>query len=161
VLYEALLVQHKYGTRKVYLANEYVQYKAMQDIREMSLEIVGQTQTPRYVSRFEPLLYVPASHRRISIMSTQDLPQREPPPRNYSSTLGVHYSTLKYNHLYTRGKAQSQNSIISTQEGWAQSQTTITSTQEGQDTKPSHNLNHIYTRGTRHKAKIKKRLQNW
>jgi len=29
VLYEALLVQHKYGTHKVYLANEYVQYKAM------------------------------------------------------------------------------------------------------------------------------------
>ena len=25
-----------------------------------SLEIVDQTQTPRYVSRFEPLLYVPA-----------------------------------------------------------------------------------------------------
>jgi len=32
VLYEALLVQHKYETHKVYLANEYVQYKAMQDI---------------------------------------------------------------------------------------------------------------------------------
>ena len=52
VLYEALLVQHKYDT-------QYVQYKAMQDIRE-SLEIVDQMQTPRYVSRFKPLLYVPA-----------------------------------------------------------------------------------------------------
>ena len=59
MLYEALLVQHKYGTHKVYLANEYVQSKAMQDIRE-SLEIVDQTQTQGYVSRFEPLLYVPA-----------------------------------------------------------------------------------------------------
>ena len=35
----------------------------MHDTRERereSLEIVDQTQTPRYVSRFEPLLYVPA-----------------------------------------------------------------------------------------------------
>ena len=31
----------------------------MHNIRE-SLEIVDQTQTPRYVSTFEPLLYVPA-----------------------------------------------------------------------------------------------------
>jgi len=26
-----------------------------------------------------------------------------PPLRNYNSTLGVHYSSLKHNHLYTRG----------------------------------------------------------
>ena len=32
----------------------------MQDIREIELEIVDQTQITRYVSRFEPLLYVPA-----------------------------------------------------------------------------------------------------
>ena len=47
------------STHKLYLANEYVQYEVMQDIRE-SLEIVDQTQTIRYVSRFEPLFYVPA-----------------------------------------------------------------------------------------------------
>jgi len=40
VLDEALLVQHKYDTHKVYLENEYVQYEAMQDIREIDLEIV-------------------------------------------------------------------------------------------------------------------------
>ena len=34
----------------------------MQDIRE-SLEIVDQTQTTRYVLRFEPLLYVPATQK--------------------------------------------------------------------------------------------------
>jgi len=34
VLYEALLVQHKYGHTQLYLAHEYVQYKVMQDIRE-------------------------------------------------------------------------------------------------------------------------------
>ena len=38
----------------------YEQYKVMQDMREIELEIVDQTQTPRYASRFEPLLYVPA-----------------------------------------------------------------------------------------------------
>ena len=32
----------------------------MQDMREIELEIVNQTKTLRYVSRFEPLLYVPA-----------------------------------------------------------------------------------------------------
>ena len=48
------------GIHKLYLVNEYVQYKAMQDIREIELEIVDQTQTTRYVSRFESLLYVPA-----------------------------------------------------------------------------------------------------
>ena len=33
MLYEALLVQQSMGTHKLYLAYEYVQYKAMQDIR--------------------------------------------------------------------------------------------------------------------------------
>ena len=104
-------------------------------------------QTIKYVSRFEPLLYVPAFtqkdfpyvHTRPSI--------KGPPLRNYNSTLGVHYSSLKHNHFYTRGI----------------------------DTKPK--LNHLYTRGIRHKAKAQiqsplhkrdrheakanKRLQSW
>ena len=46
-----------------------------------------------------------------------------PPLRNYNSTLGVHYSSLKHNHLYIRGIS----------------------------TKPKHN--HLYTRGIKHKAK--------
>jgi len=37
VLYEALLVQHKYGHTQLYLAYEYVQYKLMQNIREIEL----------------------------------------------------------------------------------------------------------------------------
>ena len=42
VLYEALLVQHKYGhTHILYLANEYVQYEAMQDIREKEFRDSG------------------------------------------------------------------------------------------------------------------------
>ena len=71
------------GTYKLYLAYEYEQYKLMQDIREKELRDVDQTQTPRYVSRFEPLLYVPAfTQKDFHYMSTQDLLQRKSPPRN-------------------------------------------------------------------------------
>jgi len=52
----------------------YEQYDAMYDRREIELEIVDQTQTPRYVSRFEPLLYVPAfTQKDFHYKSTQDL----------------------------------------------------------------------------------------
>ena len=54
------MVKYKYGHTQLYLSYKYVQYKVMQDMREIELEIVDQTQTTRYVSRFEPLLYVPA-----------------------------------------------------------------------------------------------------
>ena len=47
-----------------------------------SLEIVDQSQTPRYVSRFEPLLYVPAfTQKDFHYSSTHDFPHREPPLR--------------------------------------------------------------------------------
>ena len=49
------------GTHKQYQAYIWYEYDAMQDIKEReSLEIVDQSQTIRYVSRFEPLVYVPA-----------------------------------------------------------------------------------------------------
>ena len=65
---------------------------------------MDQTQTPRYVSRIAPLLYVPVfTQKDFHYMSTQDLLQREALLRNYNSTLGVHNSSLKYNYLYTRG----------------------------------------------------------
>jgi len=60
-----------------------------------------------------------------------------PSPRNYNSTLGVHYSSLNHNHLYTRG--------IGTKPKLNHLYT------RGIGTKPK--LNHLYTRGTRHKAK--------
>ena len=41
VLYKALLVQHKCGHTQLYLAYEYVQYKEMQDIREIELRDSG------------------------------------------------------------------------------------------------------------------------
>ena len=88
----------------------------MQDIkeRERELEIVDQSQITKYVSRFEQLLYVPPSHRRIStITSTQDFPHREPPlriwviqlwstqllsPTNTTSTQEARHNSY---HLYT------------------------------------------------------------
>ena len=62
---------------------------------------MDQTQTTRYVSRFEPLLYVPVFTQKDFHFDIGPS-TKEPPPRNYNFTLGVHYSTLKYNHLYTK-----------------------------------------------------------
>ena len=117
MLYEALLVQYKYGhTQKIssmYDWTSNVRYK-----RERELEIVDQSQTIRYVSRVEPLLYVPTfTQKDFHYISTQDPPIQGTSTEDYNSTLEVHNSTLKYNHLYSRGKAQSQKTISSTQEG--------------------------------------------
>ena len=54
----------------------------MEDIKRESLEIVNQSQTQRYVSRFEPLLYVPAfTQKDIYYIVHTRLPHREPPLR--------------------------------------------------------------------------------
>ena len=91
-------------------------------------------QTSRYVSRFEPLLYVPAfTQKDFYYMSAQDVPQREPLTRNFKlqtwsiQLLSLTQSPLlkrqgtkpKLNHLYIRGMG----------------------------TKPNYNHNHLYTRG--------------
>ena len=81
----------------------------MQDVREIKLRDSGQTQTQRYVSRFEALLYVPAfTQKDFSYIHTRPFTEG-PLLRNYNLTLGVDNSSLKHNHLYTRGQAQSQN----------------------------------------------------
>ena len=80
------------------------QYDAMQDIRERELELVDQSQTIRYVSRFEPLLYVPAFTQKDF-----HYVQTEPPTQGTSieefaiTKLGVHNSSLQQHNLYTRG----------------------------------------------------------
>ena len=85
-------------THKQYQAYKwYEQYESTQDINRESVEIVDQSQTQRYVSRFEPLLYVPALtqkdfHYNVHIglptqgTSTEDLG---------NTTLEVHNSSLK------------------------------------------------------------------
>ena len=103
-------MRHTNNTKHI----RYEQYDAMQDMRE-KLEIVDQTQTPRYVSRFESLLYVPAFtqknfHYTVHTgLSTQGI-----------STENLGNTTLEYttplsnnNHLYTRGKTLSHTSSTS------------------------------------------------
>ena len=106
---------------------------------------MDQTQTIRYVSRFEPLLYIPAFTQKDFHYVHTGPSTKGPLLRNYNSILRVHYSSLKHNQLYTRGIG----------------------------IKLKHK--HLYTRGTRHnaksqsplhkrdkhKAKKKKRLQTW
>ena len=68
---------------------------------------MDQSQTPRYVSRFEPLLYVSAfTQKDFHYMSTG-------PPTQGTSTEDLGNTNLEYttplsnnNNLYTRGKAQ-------------------------------------------------------
>ena len=64
---------------------------------------MDQTQTSRYISRFEPLLYVPVITQKDFHYVHTGPSTKRPPLRNYNSTLGVYYSSLKHNHLYTRG----------------------------------------------------------
>ena len=90
----------------------------MQDIREIELRESGSNANNKIC--FE--IRVTALRSRVHIegfpLYIHTGPSTKGPPlRNYNTTLGVHYSSLKYNHLYIRGI----------------------------DTKPNHN--HLYTRG--------------
>ena len=64
---------------------------------------MDQTQTTRYVSRFEPLLYVFAFTQKDFHYVHTGPSTKGPPMRNYNSTLRVHYSSLKHSHHYRRG----------------------------------------------------------
>ena len=57
---------------------------------------MDQTQTSRYVSRFEPLLYVPTFRQKDFHYVHIGLSTKGPPLRNYNSTPGVHNSSLKH-----------------------------------------------------------------
>ena len=138
-----------------------------------SLEIVDQSQTSRYVSRFEPLSTSPPSHRRIFTI--------RPHMTSYTGNLhwgfgknklGVHKSSLQQNKLYTRGWHNNNHLYTKRDRHKAKTPTitsifrgiptnsnssTITSTQEGYN-KPKllHNL--LHTKRDNHKLKAK-RLQ--
>ena len=57
----------------------------------------------RNVSRFEPLLYVPAFTQKDFYYVHKGTSIKVPPLRNYNSTPGVHNFTLSNTNLYTRG----------------------------------------------------------
>ena len=84
---------------------------------------MNQTQTIRYVSKFQLLLYVSAFTQKDFHYVHTGPSINGPPLRNYNSTLGVRYSSPKHSHVYTRGIC----------------------------TKPK--LNHLYTRGIGTKSK--------
>ena len=60
VLYEALLVQYKYGHTQICLAYEYVQYKAMQHIREIELRDSGSITNNKICFEVRATALVPA-----------------------------------------------------------------------------------------------------
>ena len=78
-----------------------------------SLEIVDQSQTPRYVLRFEPLLYVPAFTKKdFHYIIHTGLPTQETSTEDLGKyNLGVHNSSLNKYNLYTRGKAQHKSPL--------------------------------------------------
>jgi len=53
--------------------NNNASYKESRELRDREI----QTQTQRYISRFNHCSTSPPSHRRISTMSTKDLPQKD------------------------------------------------------------------------------------
>ena len=118
---------------------------------------MDQSQTQSYVSRFEPLLYVPTFTRRIfTITSTQDFSHRKPPLRiwviqTWSTQLLSQKttSTQKVRHKLTQD--QPFNRVIDTK---PKLQPQLPLHLEGYQ----HNLhNHLYSRGI---LKAKKRLQH-
>ena len=88
---------------QLYLAYEYMQYKVMQDIREIKLRDNGLNAKTVYVLRFEPLLYVPAFTQKDFHYVHTGPSTKGPPLKNYNSIFGVHYFL--------------SNTITSTQEG--------------------------------------------
>ena len=104
---------------------------------------MDQTQTPRYVSRFEPLLYVLAFTQKDFHYVHIGPPIQGISTEEFAITkLEVYNSSLQHNHLYTRGKAhiQNNNHFYS----------------KGMGTKP--NNNHLYTRGIKAQRKTQSQL---
>ena len=60
-----------------------------------------QTQIPRYILRFESLLYVPAFTQKDFHYVHTGPSTKRPPLRNYKSTSGVHNSTFN-TQIYTQ-----------------------------------------------------------
>ena len=70
----------------------------MQDIRETELRDSGSNTNNKICFEVRATALRPRLHNYVYTGPFT----KGPPPRNYNSTLGVHYSSLKYNHLYIR-----------------------------------------------------------
>ena len=79
-----------------------------------SLEIVDQTQTPRYVLRFESLLHVPAFTQK----DFHNIHTGPPSTEEFAIIkLGVHNSSLQHSHPTQEVRHKAKTTITSTQEG--------------------------------------------
>ena len=116
VLYEALLVKHKWGTQtntaKHISMNEQYEWCKAQYKRERerfrdsgsnaNIKICFEVRVPSSTS--------PPSHRRIStIASTQDFPHMEPPLRIWVNTIGSTQLLSQPIQPLARGKAQTNH----------------------------------------------------
>ena len=83
------------------------------NIRERELEIVDQSQTIRYVSRFELYLYIPAFTQKDFhyIIHTGLLTQGTSTEDLDNTNLEYTTPLLTNNNLYTRDKAQQQSPL--------------------------------------------------
>ena len=110
----------------------YKQYKAMQDIREIEFRDSESKETPRYISRFEPLLYVPAfTQKDFHYIVHTGLPTQGTSTEDLGNTNLEYITPLSTNNkLYTRGKAQQLSPHTRGIRHLAKP-ITITSTQEG------------------------------
>jgi len=72
-----------------------------------SLEIVDQSQTQRYVSRFEPLVHIPAfTQKDFHYIVHTGLLTKGTSTEDLGNTNLEYTTPLSNNNLYTRGKAQ-------------------------------------------------------
>jgi len=66
-------------------------------------------QTPRYVSRFEPLLYVPAFAQKGFCNVHAGPPTQGTSTEEFANTNLEYTTPISNNNFYIRGKTQSQN----------------------------------------------------
>ena len=108
-------MRHTNNTKHI----RYEQYDAMKDIRERgereSQEIVDQSQTQRYILRFEPQLYVPAcTQKDLHYIVHTGLPTQGTSIEDLGNTILEYTTPLSTNNnLYTRGKALSHTRLTS------------------------------------------------
>ena len=80
----------------------YEQYKVIQDIREIAFRDSGSNANTKICFEVPATALRPHLHTEGFSLCHKGPSTKGPPLRNYNSTLGVHYSSLKHDHLYTR-----------------------------------------------------------
>ena len=75
----------------------------MQDIREMEFRDSGSNANTKICFEIRATALHPRLHTEGFSLRPHRSFHKETSTKELNSTLGVHYSTLKYNHLYIRG----------------------------------------------------------